>query len=479
MFLATTLLQNRIRKITVQQEWPARLSVTLLLTALAARLVFLVAGARTHAAPQAMATLLVAVIFSWAVFGLVTGHDLSWRISASAYRSLPLSFPRIFLTTWLLSYLSGPMLAIAVLMAALMKGIHLEIPWITAVLTAIVLAATQKGFIFAARNLLRMRRALSLTLTVVTGLSVSCYSLLLCQFRYGKRGLPSGQGWIFAGAGCFCVLFSWLAFAHEKALLRSGQAGSLERASGHRLLFRYLATGSESSLFARISMLSWLRSRNALALYLWACVYGFCYPYFTHMVGKGGYLLFGWMVLVFHSYLRGNLLGPEHAGLAAFALSRERLNSFVQAKINTFTMLQIIMLVAVFAAAACKGRTSIGDTADWMFCLQALVLLLLGGEAVGVGFSLWTPSAIHREAYYSGSMTPGAIILPFAQLAVLVGYYILFWKSRHVVSSGHAVLFLSVVPIAALLLRFGFLKNGLPEIVVRCRTQLLDIFSAG
>ncbi len=478
--LASLLVKNRTRQISRNGEWPARISAGLLPLLLLLRLVFFLYKTPDGNYVALSAKLLSSLLLSWAMLGVLTGRDLTWRISASELKQCHVGFNRLFFITWTLASASIPFLLTILLLSIAWSSLLPGIPWITAFVSAVLLAYTQRAIIFSFRNLLRVRSALSAPLIVATLLASLAYLAFIWRFWSWWPHHPQRSGTVALCLACCCAVVLTLSFFHERQVFRFGAAAN---GAGSSLLasaaVEYLRRASESSVMFRIAMLGWIRTRSGVPMYLWACVYGFGYPFVTNMKGKLSYIIFGWMVLVFHCYLRGNLLGVEHQGLMLMWSSRERMEAFFRAKSASFTAIQLSMVAAVFAASIAHPVPLIRGIESWVFCSEAVVVLVLAGEVAGAWSSLWGASAIEREAYYSGSMTMGAVILPIIQLVSVAAYCLAVWALERHVSSSVALDIAGAGIALLLLMRAGLMARLLPEVLCNRREIVLDGFNLG
>jgi hypothetical protein len=228
------------------------------------------------------------------------------------------------------------------------------------------------------------------------------------------------------GAAFCLTAFTLILVSPDYILTRcatySGIGGTLSRGG------RIASTGSLLSVHSswpnpywRISLLGWLRNRNAVMLFAWGALYGFFYMHFSQPDETFSYITFSWMMLVFHSYLRGNLLGVDHRAVWAYYMVPLPVQDVIRAKNRTLTLLQGCMVTAVLLPAVFHPIPGMG-LSDWTRIGVGAYSSLLLGEISGTILSLWYPEPIERSSHFSGGMSVGGLLVPVLQLVFLVTF---------------------------------------------------------
>ena len=157
----------------------------------------------------------------------------------------------------------------------------------------------------------------------------------------------------------------------------------------------------------RISLLGWLRNRNALLLLIWGALYGFGYTYFTKVGSQMYFVAFCWMVLIFHSYLRGNLLGVDNRAAWVYYRLPIRIDDAIRAKNSALSFVQMVMVGGVLLSPVLRETQGMTTPIDWIGILSFACCGVLLGEIFGSYFSVLHPEPIERSSLYSGGTTPG------------------------------------------------------------------------
>ncbi len=375
---------------------------------------------------------------SWVVAAVLTGRDLSWRIRLEQILVWPTKgFLRRYTVVFVLGFLSLPLL-VFLIVAEVWAGSR-------AGFTPLVLLATLIG---AGMFVASVRLTASLVRTALQGrgclpgavrwsamlaavlLSVlSGASLLIPEVRVLFPGhqfalLISGERIRFSLVcmGALIALLIPADCATQRALIYSGIRGPLmprrRTLVGECLLTVHPAW--PRPLF-RIALLGWLRSRNALLLCLWGLSYSFFYTYLSRPDEAFYFFLFIWMNLLFHSYLRGNLLGIDRGAAWLYYVLPVRIGSALSAKNLSLSLLQSCMVASLLAAGGLKADPQISRAA-WSGVFIYSVSSLLFGEICGAFFSVRYPDPIDRLAQFSGGTTFGALVLPALNAIFLAAF---------------------------------------------------------
>jgi hypothetical protein len=269
-------------------------------------------------------------------------------------------------------------------------------------------------------------------------------------------------------------------YAMQRHVIRSGvlrpaPAGALLGRLQERLL---LAGPPTPSILWRITMLGWLRNRNALLLFIWGTSYGFLYTWFTNASGLSYFLSFAWMVLIFHSYLRGNLFGVDQKGVWFYFLQPVPLRNVLRAKSASMTVLQSVMVAAVLLPALV--RTTVGMTTGfaWVCVLGFAASALLVSDIAGQFFSVLHPDPIERGSLYSGGMTMGAFIIPTIHVVLVLLYLGVAYFAEQAIPKGAALLFMIGFPLILAAIRWKALPVWMNQLLARNREEILFQMSA-
>ena len=125
------------------------------------------------------------------------------------------------------------------------------------------------------------------------------------------------------------------------------------------------------------------------------------------------------MVLIFHSYLRGNLLGVDNQATWLYYMLPIRIENTIRAKNSALSFVQMLMVGGVLLSGVLRRPPEMGTLIDWMGILSFVCCGLLLGEIFGSVFSVLHPEPIERSSHYSGGTTPGAFLVPLLQSLIL------------------------------------------------------------
>jgi len=254
----------------------------------------------------------------------------------------------------------------------------------------------------------------------------------------------------------------------QRDLVFSGINGPLglrlSRRGAQKFLLRW---PTPSSVLWRISLLGWLRNRNALMLLIWGALYGFGYTYFTKAGSQSYFVAFCWMVLIFHSYLRGNLLGVDNKGVWLYYLMPAPIENTIRAKNSSLSFIQMLMVAGVLLPAVLRTTRGMTTLVDWVGILSFALSGILLGEIAGSIFSVLHPEPIERASMYSGGTTPGAFLVPVLQTIVLAILVVPAAVVRRNLNPALAVIVFACVPLILWAARTAFLRTWVRRRMIR------------
>jgi hypothetical protein len=488
--LARMLIREKLRRMLAQYGWAgcAGLAVMLSVFALAT------AAAAGHLAQNAgqaqISTVMNRLWLTWIFLGAVLGKDLSWQIRLERLLIFPLEgFLRFYVLGLLLGFLSFPLiLGLLVFEVVAFMASPLSLAGPAAVLVAYVM------FVASVRLLASWVRALlrpgSLSSPLLgTGLALGLFAIMawiaLSFFCPGlETPLPGHQfGLILTGADLarplsflcgLVLLLSFPGFLIQRSMTRSGMnglPGSKSRGLPRGVLM--LLHPAWPTPLWRISLLGWLRNRNAVMMLVFGSLYFFFFAYFTKPDEMFGFYAFCWVALIYHAYLRGNLLGVDHQGVWLYYMLPVPVHGAIRAKNHTLSLLQGCLLVSVLLPALFHPVRGT-DCASWLCAFSYAYSSLLVGEIAGSVFSLRNPEPIERSSHFSGGMTAGALLIPLIQLLFVLAFTAACATVRRLTPSAGLGLLLIGVPGLLLSVRALVLPCWIRRIMLKDREILIS-----
>jgi hypothetical protein len=246
-------------------------------------------------------------------------------------------------------------------------------------------------------------------------------ALLAPGYRYGLILLGIDPFMSLLLIAVPATLLTCADYAVQREVVYSGVTGpagarTLGSSKGRFLLFR----ASPGAALWRISLLGWIRHRNALLVLIAGSIYGFTYMYLTKPSHQVYLMAFCWMFLIFHAYLRGNLLGVDNRAVWLYYMLPVPPDAIISAKNSTLTVVQLCMIGAALLPAALGLTTGMTTVLEWVSVLSFACCGVLLGEIFGSVFSVLYPRPIDRSSMYSGGTTPGALLVPLIQSVTLI-----------------------------------------------------------
>jgi len=432
------LIRERFRRLNLHYGWIGYLSVgsvLLLFGSVGA------AAASRHArdfAPARLEAVLTSLWATWVLLAVITGKDLSWKISLERTLIWPVrNFLRLYLLTFFLGFPSLPLLVLLVVAevwTCLKWGAALS-PLIATFLGVGLFAATVRLTASIARTALYGGGFLSGAMKWTTTLMAVSLAILFgaSTFYPEARVLFPGHQFTLVllgerpwspliGTAVYFGLLSLADCSIRRNLIYSGVRGPL--APQRWMLFgeRLLTTHASwpGPLF-RIALLGWLRSRNALMLFLWGFAYNFFFTYFSRPDEASYFYTFIWMNLLFFAYLRGNLLGLDRGASWLYYSFPARISAAIGAKNLSLNLLLACMFVSLLVAGGLKADPKIPGTAWCNISIYAASGLLFG-ELCGTFLSIRYPDPIERLGQFSGGTSTGALVVPVLNTIFLAAF---------------------------------------------------------
>ena len=447
-FLARLLLLERLRKSNLHYGWAGYTSAGMGLLLLGWFGLNLVIRYARHAGFQRLEFLFISLWIAWSLLSTITGKDLSWRINRERILVLPSQgFLTLYILVFALGFLSIPLLLFLLIVqfwTFLQPGFGLAHVF-----------AVSGGYLFFVASV-RLCASLARVALYEVGQLPGALKLpailaavfipsgtLAAALGAGMRGLHPGHLFALILSGKqyghpLASLFLWTALLGLADLLvqhdltYSGIRGPLALRNGTKrrcsvLLFHPAWPGP---LF-RIGVLGWLRSRSALLLFVWGGAYSFLWTYYSGPDDVFYFFLFIWMNLLFHSHLRGNLLGIDRAAAWLYYMLPCRIDFALSSRSLSLSLLQGSMVASLLAAGFIQADTHF-ETADWGRILSYALSAIAFGEICGFYFSVKYPDSIDPKSRFDGSTTVGALAVPVLQIAFLFLFILISgraWKS--------------------------------------------------
>ncbi len=423
---------------------------------------------------------------SWALCAAVTGKDLSWRIGLERIRAFrTLGFHRLYFLTFILGFLSLPLLAgFAVipywlwvrglsrfsdtLGASVGYGLFVSSVRLTGSLGRSVLHFGKNLPCLskqAAALLVGFLAALTLISFLYPQIEVPHPGRLFGQYVSGKaRVYPLGM------MSCWVLMLVSVDFFVRRNLTYSSVQWVVPG-------FRLFPFSSMFSLPAswpgplfRIGILGWLRSRTAFTLFLWGSGYSVLWTCFSKPKDVSYFFLFAFMNLVFHCYLRGNLLGIDRGAAWFYYLSPIPIERIVSSKSLSLSLVQGCMIVSLFGAGFLQTHPLIKPL-DWLALSSYAISAIVLGEICGFFFSILYPESIDRTSQFDGGATVGNIASGALQFLFMI-LFLRVYRNVQRLSGSCCGLFLTV-PLCLWMIRSVVLKTWVHKAMWAKREAIL------
>ncbi len=487
--LARILLLERLRKSSLHYGWAGYASAALAPLILGWACLGLAAPFVKHAGSGLLEAFFIALWTVWTLFATFTGKDLSWRIHRERILALPApGFPLLYVLTFILGFLSCPLilfLFVAQFCGFLKAGLGLRS--VCAVLMGYLLfVASVRLSTSLARAVAHQFRHLPRSLQSVATLALIFITAgtLASTFHPGIRGLHpghsfglvlSGQQYLYplASLASWTTLLGLVDFFVQRDLAYSGFHGPL--APRNRIMRNcsiLLSHAAWPGPLFRIGILGWLRSRSALLLFVWGGAYSFLWTFYSEPDEVFHYFLFIWMNLLFHCYLRGNLLGIDRAGAWLYYMLPSRIDHALSSKSLSLSLLQGCMLLSLLVAGFLRADTLL-DMDSWSRILSYAASGIIFGEICGFFFSIKYPDPIDPKSQFDGGATMGALAVPVLQILFLFLFLLISGQVRQVCISAAYWGLLLAVPSFLIAVRFAILKIWVSTAMLEDREVLL------
>jgi hypothetical protein len=474
------LLLQRLRKHQRQYGIYVVVTVTAVLLLVLWKLSSLFA--HVFASPRVQVSgVLHAAWIAWLAVGIGTGRDFTWHIRIERLTTWRISLFRLYVLDLALSFAAYPML----LLFSIFAFFGLRHEWTIALWLLATIALV--GFVLLTRMTISIARTIVYRRVALMRRQWRIAGTLLVLATASVFALPSGSAAALAPisnlAGAVphgsvrsvlilaieVLVLSVVDYSLQRRVIRSGLAQSVRLGAGRKWGSRFLLS---ASLF-RITVLGWLRNPNVVLLFLWGVTYGFVFTYLRPPRSASDVLLFTWMVLIFHSYVRGNLLGVDHRAAWLYYRLPTGIAGAIAAKNRSLNLLQVLMVGAVLLPLLLRPIPGISRPFEWACVLSFGISGILIGAFAGGIFSLLHPEPIERGAMYSGAMTLGAFIIPGLQLVLVVGFLYLSAMTGHGVPLAVAWALYIGLPLALAVLCWRALPVILSTLAVRHKESIL------
>jgi len=485
--LARLLLQERWRKIGNEQSWPARLSACLVLLVGAGLLISTANRALANIPADTISVAASRLVTAWVLAGVLVGKDLTWHTRLERLTFFPLGFLPLYSLALALGFLSFPLLLVlSVIEAAFLPK---RAGWLSApavLLGFCIIVCYVRLSVSLIRTALYRHNALTPIVRVLLSIVIAliAVALLGSNFDTGPAGLLPGHlyGPVLLGVGPLqnlalmsvpVILLATADYLVQRQVVYSGVAGpsaSRTRKSKSRFL---LFHPSPSATLRRISLLGWIRHRNALVALIWGTGYGFTYMYLAKPDRSIYFMAFSWMCFVFHAYLRGNLLGVDNRAVWFYYVSPLPIDTVIRAKNSSLSGLQLVMVGAVLLPALLRRTPGMTTPIEWAGVISFALCGAVLGEILGSVFSVLHPQPIDRSSMYSGGTTPGALLVPLIQTISLAILVLLGALARYSLGTLPTFILFALAPVSLWVIRAAVLRGWVRQRMWRRRESIM------
>ena len=424
--LAGVLICERLRKLNLHHGWTGYLSASLALSLLGSMATASLSQFLKQAPIRCLENLTLGLWISWVLIAIVTGKDLSWRINRERLRIFPsLGFLRMYVLTLGLGFISFPLLAGVCItqywvhlrggfcfysMAAAFGGFLLF------AVSVKLSASLARNGIFLFQLLARRQKGIAVSSIAVLSIGTAA-SLATSRTGTPHPGILFGQ--ILAGDQYVYSLtwimlwVLWLVIADfmiQRNLDYARMPGAL--ISNGSIIPNFILRFSPAlpDPIFRIGLLGWLRSRSAVMLFIWGSSFSFFWTYYSRPQETSYFFSFIFMNLLFHSYLRGNLLGIDRGGAWIYYGFPVPIEHSLSSKSLSLSLLQGCMISSLLIAGFLRTNPPF-SLKDWGSILSYAASGIIIGEISGFYFSIRHPESIDRTSQFDGSTTAGAFMV--------------------------------------------------------------------
>ncbi|MGH9916965.1 MAG: hypothetical protein ACRD63_16960, partial [Pyrinomonadaceae bacterium] len=205
--LIRLLLAERWRKTQVQQAWVAQLSAGIVLLVFAGIFTTFLIRLLNGVSSAQIGLGLNSFLASWIILGVFTGKDFTWHVRLDRLIFFPLSFQRLYALTFILGFLSFPLLlGLSVLEISFWRKNPLSTGWVTTLLGFCLLICIVRLTVSLVRTGLYQTSALSKSIRYLSwGILASIVTLVIMTIlRFGIAELLSQ--YLFVGYQFVLVL---------------------------------------------------------------------------------------------------------------------------------------------------------------------------------------------------------------------------------------------------------------------------------
>jgi hypothetical protein len=185
------------------------------------------------------------------------------------------------------------------------------------------------------------------------------------------------------------------------------------------------------------------------------------------------YLAFCWMFLIFHAYLRGNLLGVDNRAAWLYYMVPVPPDAIVSAKNSTLTVVQLCMMGAALLPAVLRLTPGMTTVLEWVSVLSFACCGVLVGEIFGSVFSVLYPRPIDRSSMYSGGTTPGALLVPLIQTVILTLLVVAGALARRFLATFPTIALFLLAPVSLWAFRSAVLRLWVRRRMLRQKSAIL------
>jgi hypothetical protein len=202
---------------------------------------------------------------------------------------------------------------------------------------------------------------------------------------------------------------------------------------------------------------------------IWGAGYSFVFLWINAASGQAEFIGFSCMVLIFHAYLRGNLLGVDHNSAWFYFMLPVNLEETIRAKNSSLTLLQMLVVAAVVLPAVLRTTPGLTAPLEWMAVLSYIYSTILVGEIVGSIYTILRPQPIVRTSLASGGTAVGNYVVAACQLLFLAIFVACNFQLPAVI----AVVLLTGVPAFLWVVRSVVLRSWVQTEMTKQRDNIL------
>ena len=481
--LTEMILRDKTRKI--QREYGLFMFVSMGLT-ISALPLFLLRSVLRHVPHDSYASLSGALPMAWAAlvfFGAISGIDFTPHLQLRRLSRLPVSFSAVYSVDLLLGIAPAYVCLLPLVLSVRWMNGHSVGDLLRSFASLFLFLGSMRVAVALLRAILLLkiavsRRAIVFGVLATAGIcaAIAAAVLSVTMTAYSFSVLREVNQSMCLRISFFCSLLA-ADFVVQREIVRAGYSPTINK-SRRCLVVALESCRSQKSVLYCIAFIGFLRNRNAMMLLLWGTIYGFGYVYWAKISDGLEVLVFVWMVIIYHSYLRANLFGIDYGGIWLVLRDVACFRAALRIKNHTLSFLQCIPITAVLAAFWMLHPKLSRASQTCTILLADSFTSLAVGELIGAFVSVRYAEPIERTSMYSGAMTPGAFVIPVAQAVAMFLVTSLAGLLAQKVNAVAAGVLIFVVP-TALFAVTQFLIASSPEFLLsERREQLLETLSA-